>query len=107
MAEIKKNDDGTCELTDSFRYSNGVRIFSVCGCKKCNKFEIEVSITPPLKGKQAYVPKIIYLDVKIENGDIKINEELSSSDYPKDVITDIKKTIKDFCLGYEKLSFSE
>lgn len=99
MTEIKKNEDGTYELTKSFIYSDGTRIITVQGCKKHNKLEVEISITPPLKGKQAYVPKLIYPDVEIVDGDIKIIDETLFSEYSKDVIRDIKKTMKDFWLG--------
>ena len=51
------------------------------------------------KGKQAYVLKLIYPDVEIDDSDIKIVDETLFSDYSKDVIRDIKKTMKDFWLG--------
>lgn len=75
MTEIKQNEDGTYELTDSFSYPDGFRIITVRGCKKHNKLEVEVSITPLLKDRQGYVVDKICPDVEITDTDIKIVDE--------------------------------
>ena len=95
--EIKDNDDGTFELTESFRYQDGIRIITICGCKKHNKLEVDVSITPLLKGRQAYVCDLyIHTDVEIVNGDIRVVDESLFDDYPKYVIESVKKLLKKF-----------
>lgn len=99
MTEIQKIDDDTYELTKTFNYSDGYRIIIVSGCKKRNKLEVEVYITPILKGRQGYVVDKICPDVEIVDTDIKIIDELVFSNYPGDVITKIKEALKEFWLS--------
>ena len=99
--EIKNNGDGTFELTNAFSYQGTTRIITVSGYKKHNKLTVDVSITPPLKGRMTYVcTPSIHTDVEIINGDIRIIDESWYDEYPKDVIVSVKKILKEF---YEAL----
>ena len=69
------------------------------GLQQRGNYELKKDFFQDEKGKQVYVPKLIYPDVEIVDGDIKIIDETLFSEYSKDVIRDIKKTMKDFWLG--------